>query len=84
MKMLEIMKKTYPEREITKDLKENLRQEIVITKYEEEITYENGAKIIRKIPHNVNITKMVNESKKLVKNYTAEEKLAELEKVFTK
>lgn len=59
-------------------------EDIIVTKYETVITYENGAKIERRKPKKVNVTKLVNETKKLIKAQTAEEKLAELEKVFTK
>ena len=58
--------------------------EIIVTRYEvtEEETKEGI--LIKKIPHKVNLTRKINETAKLVKTYTAEEKLAELEKVFTK
>ena len=60
-------------------------KDVIITKYKiETIENEDGTTTIKRIPVNVNITKKVNETKKMIKNYTAEEKLAELEKVFTK
>ena len=63
---------------------ERKTEDIIVTKYETVVTYENGAKIERRKPKKVNVTKLVNETKKLIKAQTAEEKLAELEKVFTK
>lgn len=61
------------------------QRDIIITKYKETTIYnEDGSILTKKEPVQVNITKKVNETKKMIKNYTAEEKLAELEKVFTK
>lgn len=60
-------------------------EDIIITKYEKQITYdEEGNKIEKRIPVKVNITRKVNESAKLIKEYKAEEKLAEIEKIFSK
>ena len=63
----------------------NFVKDIIITKYEKKTTYsDQGDMIIRRIPVKVNITKKVNETAKLIKEQTAAEKLAELEKIFTK
>lgn len=57
--------------------------DIVITKYETKIEYnEKGDEIRKRIPVKVNITKKVNEQAKLIKVNTAEQTLAELEEIF--
>jgi hypothetical protein len=67
------------------DMEEAQIDDIIITKYEKQITYdEEGNKIEKRIPIKVNITRKVNESAKLIKEYKAEEKLAEIEKIFSK
>ena len=59
--------------------------DIIITKYEDKVSYlEDGTKQIKKVPHNVNLTKKINETKKLIKAATTEEKLAQIERIFTK
>ena len=59
-------------------------KDIIITKYEEKTTYnEEGDRITKRIPVKVNITKKVNATAKLIKEKTAQEKLAELEKIFS-
>ena len=85
-KMLEIYRKPTHAPVITKEIKEQLRtKDIIITKYKDEETVnEDGSITHKRIPINVNITKKINEEKKLIKTYTAEEKLIELEKVFSK
>lgn len=61
------------------------QKDIIITKYKNETTYnEDGSRTEKRVPVKVNITKKVNETAKLVKEQTAAEKLAELEKIFTK
>lgn len=60
-------------------------KDIIITKYEEKTEYlKDGTKQIKKIKREINITKKINETKKILKNYSAEEKLQEIEKVFSK
>lgn len=55
--------------------------EIITIKYQEKTIYnEDGSKTVKRIGEKVNITKKVNESKKLIKTYTAEEKMAEIER----
>ena len=85
-KMLEIYRKHTPAPIITKEIKDQLKpKDIIITKYkDEESVNEDGSITHKRIPINVNITKKINEEKKLIKTYTAEEKLIELEKVFSK
>lgn len=56
--------------------------DIITVKFVEKTVYnEDGSKTVKRIPEKVNITKKVNESKKLIKNYTAEEKMAEIERI---
>lgn len=81
--MLEILKKAKQPKKGAKE-KDKPNRDIFVTKYEELIEYKNGEKIIKRVPKVVNITKKVNETKKLIKNYSAEEKLIELERIFTK
>lgn len=84
--MLEVEKKTNPIEKMTEERKKNRRKkDIIVTKYEKKIEYDkDGNEVIKRIPINVNITKKVNESKKLIKNYTAEQKIEELERIFSK
>lgn len=59
--------------------------DIIIHKFEEKTEYlKDGTKQIKKVKKEINLTKKINETKKLLKNYSAEEKLQEIEKVFTK
>lgn len=61
------------------------QSEIIITKYETVTEYgTEGEEIKRRLPKKVNITRKINETKKLLKNYTAEEKVKEIEKIFSK
>ena len=61
------------------------KKDIIITRYTTTTEYDkNRNQIIKRIPKQVNITKVVNESKKLLKRQNAEKTLAELEKYFTK
>ena len=56
--------------------------EIITVKYVEKTIYnEDGSLTIKRIPEKVNITRKVNESKKLIKTYTDEEKMAEIERI---
>lgn len=56
--------------------------EIITVKYSEKTVYnEDGSKTVKRIGEKVNVTKKVNESKKLVKTYSAEEKLQEIERL---
>lgn len=57
--------------------------EIYVTKTKTVVTYENGCRVERQIKKKVNLSKMINESKKLVKQNTAQEKLNEIEKIFS-
>lgn len=59
--------------------------EIIITKFETVTEYgTEGEEIKRRLPKKVNITRKINETKKLLKTYTAEEKVKEIEKIFSK
>ena len=56
--------------------------EIITMKFIEKTIYnEDGTKTVKRIGEKVNITKKVNESKKLIKTYSAEEKLQEIERL---
>lgn len=60
-------------------------RDIIVKKHKKVVTYdEKGIMTVERIPTLVNISKLVNESKKLIKINTAEEKLAELEKIMSK
>lgn len=77
--MLEILKKGVMKQEKIEP------HDIIITKYEEKIEYnKDGSKLVKRVPKKVNITKMVNERKKVIKQRTAQDVLDEIEKVFTK
>lgn len=59
-------------------------KDIIVIKYEKNIEYKtDGTKIERRVPKKVNITKMVNERKKVIKTNKAQETLDEIEKIFT-
>lgn len=59
--------------------------DIIITKYETKTEYtEDGSKLEKRVPIKVNITKKINETKKILKTTTAEQKMAEIEKIFSK
>ena len=66
-----------------KEVPENA--DIIITKYETKTEYtDDGSKLEKRVPIKVNITKKINETKKLLKTTTAEQKMAEIEKIFSK
>lgn len=68
-----------------KDLPKYEEKDIIITKFKKETKYnDDGSETIIRIPVKVNITKKVNETAQIIKEQTATEKLAELEKIFTK
>lgn len=80
--MLEVERKPQDLKKITK---KNKNRDIIIKKFEIKTEVnDDGSITTRRIPVNVNITKKVNESKKLIKNYTAEQKIEELERIFSK
>lgn len=58
------------------------RRDIIINKVSYEETYnEKNEKITKRIETPFNVTKKVNESAKLIKVYTAQDKLKELERI---
>ena len=64
---------------------ENKPKDIIVIKYETKTDYDqNGNMTVKRIPKKVNVTKMVSESKKVIKRNHAAETLAQLEKIFTK
>lgn len=78
--MLEVMKKNNNNYKLTPAK----RTDIIVTKFEKKTeVQEDGTIITKTIPKNVNITKLVNETKKLVKRDLAQEKLNELKSIYT-
>lgn len=77
--------KSYEDNKNQKETENYNDPDIIIEKltYQETVT-ENG--IIEKKPtyKKVNLTKKINETAKLLKTNTAEEKIKELEKIFTR
>lgn len=81
--MLEIMKSQVQATEMP----EVKRQDIIVTKHETQVEYRDGMRIERRLARQVNITKMVNETKKLIKRDTAtliKNKVKELEKICSR
>ena len=61
------------------------KEDIIVTRYTEKSTYDNdGTKKTKRIPQRVNITKLVNETKKLLKTEKAVDKINELKAFFSK
>lgn len=78
--MLEVCK-SQEQRTVAK----NKPKDIIVVKYETKTDYDqSGNMTVKRVPKKVNVTKMVNESKKLIKRNNAAETLAQLEKIFTK
>jgi hypothetical protein len=68
-----------PKKPKTQNLK---RRDIIVYKVNYEETYnEKNEKITKRIETPFNVTKKVNESAKLIKVFTAQEKIKELEKI---
>lgn len=60
-------------------------EDIIVTRYNEKTTYDNdGTKKTKRVPQRINITKLVNETKKLIKQDKAIDKVQELKKFFSK
>ena len=57
-------------------------QETVILKKSTQVTYEGGARIERPIYKKVNITRMINETAKVLKEKSATEKIKELQTIL--
>lgn len=84
--MIAIMKKPIP-KELSEDEKKAIGKpcEIIVERTTQTVQEnENGRLEIVNKTKSVNITRMVNETKKLIKAETAAEKLAEIQKVFSK
>lgn len=61
---------------------QNPPQDIITIRWKEVTVYnEDNSITIKKVAEKINITKKVNESKKLIKTYTAEEKLKEIDRI---
>lgn len=60
------------------------KEDIIVCQVKETIVNTPEGKLIKKTYKGKNVSKIMNETKKLVKANTATEKLAEIEKIFTK
>lgn len=54
-------------------------KDIFVTRIKEEIEETKEGKLIKRIPTKINITKLVNETKKVIKTETAVEKVASVQ-----
>lgn len=82
--MLEVERKTHKQLGMTEEEKDVFKnKDIIITRIETVIENDGETETRKRVKNYINLTKKINESKKLIKNYTAEEKIAELEKIFT-
>lgn len=78
------MKKRTPPKVIEKPYSQVKPTDIIIKRFHEVITYdEKGRKITEYQEEKINISKAMNESKKIVMANIAEKKLSEIEKIFT-
>lgn len=77
---------TKPEKVTGEELKNAAKpRDIIVARHKKVTSYnDNGDEITKTQISYVNISKKVNESKKLIKTDSAAEKLAQLEKIFTK
>ncbi len=80
--MAEIQAYTRGKQNNSKNKDAGCSYETFITKYKEEITYENGKKIIERIPQVVNVTKKVNATAQTLKVESANEKLKQIESLM--
>lgn len=82
--MIQAIDREQKEREITDELQEKIKpQDIIVTRTEKITTYdENGTMTVKRIKHRINVSKIVNETKKIVLNDQATKKLNEIEKIF--
>lgn len=82
--MLEVCKN----QEQSIDIEKSKEKDIIVRKWETKIIYdEKGNKIEKRVPQYINITRMINETQKLLKRQNAEQKLAkfeEIQKIFTR
>lgn len=58
------------------------KNDIIVTRYEEQETFENNKRIIEYVPMKTNLTKKIQETAKLIKADAAREKMAEIEDAF--
>ena len=84
--MIEACRKEQPNREITEKLAEKMTpQDVIVKRTEEIVSYEeNGNMTVKRITQRVNITKLVNETAKVVLADVARKKIQELENIFKK
>lgn len=81
--MLEVTKKK-EEKTTLFNRPDQVNTDIIVERKKEVIMYnEDGSYTVSQQKENVNITAKVNETKKVIKNTTAAQKLKEIEKVFT-
>lgn len=59
-------------------------KEIWVTRYSEKVTEENNKKIIERVPNRINISKVVNESAKMIKKEQTADIISEMEKLLSK
>ena len=75
-------------REIPKNIEPIKDKDVIVLKIIEEEDFDDqGNKIIKRRKKQVNLTKLINETAKIAKQsavITAEEKLKEMQKIFTK
>ena len=82
--MIEAMKKRTPSKVIEKPYSQIGPTDIIITRLHEVISYdEKGRMITEYKKEKINISKAMNETKKIVMANVAEKKLSEIEKIFT-
>ena len=66
----------------TKELKPT--KQIFVTRYATKITEDNNKKIIERVPQQINISKVVNESAKMIKKEQTADIISEMEKLLSK
>lgn len=84
--MIEACRKERKKRIITKELYNKIvPQDVIVKKVEEIETYDElGNMSVKRITHRVNVTKLVNETAKVVLADVARKKIQELENIFKK
>lgn len=84
--MIEACRKEQPKSVITKEFAEKITpQDVIVSKVENKKVYdENGTLTVKRLTHRVNITKLVNETAKVILADVARKKIQELENIFKK
>lgn len=82
--MLEVCKPKKDKTTFNRDTSVTEKRDIIVYRRKEVVIHnEDGSYTIKEEKEAVNLTKKINESKKLIKNQTAKQKLREIEKIFT-